>query len=246
MAYTSVKITANASEYQSQMKSVTAQMKLLSSEYSVASTNAKLFGSASDNLKAKAESLTKQITIQKSIVQMHSEQQERLTQKLSDQKAEQEKLTTKIEDARKAYEESSEATGENSEETQALKKTLVELEQEFRNNNTAIGKTESALANQSVKVNQSKVKLTEMESELEKLNDELKNHKLDEFASACESAGEKIESFGGKMSLVSGGIIAVGTAIGKTALDTENGLMTIQGHGNQFLKSYYLYKLASS
>lgn len=38
MAYTSVKISANSSDYQSQMKSAAAQMKVLSAEYTTAAT----------------------------------------------------------------------------------------------------------------------------------------------------------------------------------------------------------------
>lgn len=105
MAYASVKITANSSDYRTQMKSAAAQMKELSSEYSVAATQAKLFGSASDSLKAKAESLTQKISVQKNIVQMNEEQQERLTEQLGKQKTEQEKLISKVEAAQKAYEE---------------------------------------------------------------------------------------------------------------------------------------------
>lgn len=57
MAHTSVKISANSSDYQSQMKSAASQMKVLSSEFKLAQTQAKAFGSAADQLKAKAESL---------------------------------------------------------------------------------------------------------------------------------------------------------------------------------------------
>lgn len=92
MAYTSVKISANSSDYQSQMKSAAAQMKVLSAEYTTAATKAKLFGSETDSLKAKAESLTQKITVQKGIVQLNSEQQEKLTKKLSEQKTKQEEL----------------------------------------------------------------------------------------------------------------------------------------------------------
>ena len=45
MAYTSVKISADSSSYQSQMKSAASQMKVLSAEYTTAATKAKLFGS---------------------------------------------------------------------------------------------------------------------------------------------------------------------------------------------------------
>ena len=55
MAYTSVKISADSSSYQSQMKSAASQMKVLSAEYTTAATKAKLFGSETDSLKAKAE-----------------------------------------------------------------------------------------------------------------------------------------------------------------------------------------------
>lgn len=229
MAHASVKITANSSDYRIQMKSAAAQMKELSSEYSVAATRAKLFGSASDSLKAKAESLTQKITVQKNIVQMNKEQQERLTDQLGKQKTKQEELKTKVEAAKKAYEDEKKATGENSDASKALKEELDKLGQGFRDNETSIGKTETALSNQTAKTNKSKTALMEMEAELENVNKQLKDHKLDEFAKACESAGEKMETFGKGMAVVSGGILGVGTAVGKNALDTENDLMSMQG-----------------
>lgn len=116
MAYTSVKISANSSDYQSQMKSAAAQMKVLSAEYTTAATKAKLFGSETDSLKAKAESLTQKITVQKGIVQLNSEQQEKLTKKLSEQKTKQEELKGKIDAAKEAYAKSTEETGKNSEQ----------------------------------------------------------------------------------------------------------------------------------
>lgn len=229
MAYTSVKLSADSSDYKSQMKSAAAQMKTLSAEFTTAATKAKLFGSETDSLKAKAESLTQKMTVQKNIVQLNSEQQERLTKKLSDQKTEQEELKSKIDDARTAYEESTEETGKNAEKSKALKEELEKLENKFAANETAIGKTETALANQTVKTEKSKTALMQMEAELENVNKELKNHKLDEFAKSCESAGEKMQKFGNRMTIVSGGIVAFGAAITKSAIDTENDLMSIQG-----------------
>jgi TP901 family phage tail tape measure protein len=227
MAHTSVKISANASEYQTQMKSAALQMKELSSEFKLAQTQAKAFGSASDQLKAKAESLTQRISIQKNIVQLNSEQQERLTQKLSDQKAKQEELKTKVEAAKKAYEESTKATGANSDSSKALKEELDKLEQSLKTNETAIGKTETALTKQTATTNESKASLVEMESELKKVNTELKNHKLNEFAKACDSAGKKMESFGKKMTVVSTGLTTFATAAGKMAVDFEDDMAKV-------------------
>lgn len=51
MAHTSVKISADSSSYQSQMKSAASQMKVLSAEYTTAATKAKLFGSFENDVK---------------------------------------------------------------------------------------------------------------------------------------------------------------------------------------------------
>ena len=59
MAYTSVKISANSSDYQSQMKSAAAQMKVLSAEYTTAATKAKLFGSETASRQKPNRSLKK-------------------------------------------------------------------------------------------------------------------------------------------------------------------------------------------
>lgn len=227
MAYAGVKITANSSDYQAQMKSAANAMKVLSAEYTSAAAQAKAYGKETDGLKVKAESLTQKITVQSKIVQMNGEQQERLTKKLSEQKDEQEKLKAKIDDARAAYEKSEKETGKNSEQTKALAKELDDLEQQYKLNETAIGRTETALANQTVKTEKSKASLTDMKRELKEVNEELKNHKLNKFADACNSAGEKVEGFGKKMSVVSAGIAGIGAASIESFTELDEGYDTI-------------------
>lgn len=92
-----------------------------------------------------------------------------MTKKLSDQKTKQEELKTKIDAAKEAYEKSTAETGKNSEQSKALKDELDKLEKEFTANETAIGKTETALANQTVKTEKSKTALMNMEAELKML-----------------------------------------------------------------------------
>lgn len=227
MAFTSVKVTADSSSYQQQMKSAAAQMRVLSAEYTTAATKAKLFGSETDSLKAKAESLTQKISLQKNIVQLNSEQQEKLTKKLTDQKSKQEELKSKIDAARAAYEKSAEETGKNSEQSKALKKELNELEQQYKTNETAIGKTETALANQTAKTEKSKTSLMEMGKELDDVNKKLKQHGWNTFADGCQKAGEKIEKTGKKMSKLSAAVTAAGVASGKMAIDFEDDMAKV-------------------
>lgn len=227
MAFTSVKVTADSSSYQQQMKSAAAQMRVLSAEYTTAATKAKLFGSETDSLKAKAESLTQKISLQKNIVQLNSEQQEKLTKKLTDQKSKQEELKSKIDEARIAYEKSTEETGKNSEQSKALKNELNSLEQQYKINESAIGKTETALANQTVKTEKSKTALMGMEKELENVNKELKEHKFNAFTEGCTKAGTAIENVGKKISVMSAATVAAGTASAKMAVDFEDDMAKV-------------------
>lgn len=223
MAFTSVKLSVDSNSYTQQMKSAAAQMRVLSAEYSTAATKAKLFGSATDGLKAKAESLSQKVSVQKNIVQLNSQQQEKLTQKLTEQKAKQEELKAKIDDARAAYEKSTAETGKNSEQSKALKNELNSLEQQYKVNESAIGKTETALANQTVKTEKSKTALMGMEKELENVNKELKEHKFNAFTEGCNKAGTAIENVGKKASVLSAAAVATGTASIKAAEDLKEG-----------------------
>lgn len=90
-----------------------------------------------------------------------------------------------------------------------------------------IGRTETALANQTVKTEKSKASLTDMKRELKEVNEELKNHKLNKFADACNSAGEKVEGFGKKMSVVSAGIAGIGAASIESFTELDEGYDTI-------------------
>lgn len=227
MAFTSVKLSVDSNSYTQQMKSAAAQMRVLSAEYSTAATKAKLFGSATDGLKAKAESLTQKVTVQKNIVQLNSQQQEKLTQKLTEQKAKQEELKAKIDDARAAYEKSTAETGKNSEQSKALKNELNSLEQQYKVNGSAIGKTETALANQTVKTEKSKTALMGMEKELENVNKELKEHKFNAFTEGCTKAGTAIENVGKKISVMSAATVAAGTASAKMAVDFEDDMAKV-------------------
>lgn len=227
MAFTSVKLSVDSNSYTQQMKSAAAQMRVLSAEYSTAAMKAKLFGSATDGLKAKAESLTQKISLQKNIVQLNSEQQEKLTKKLTDQKSKQEELKSKIDEARIAYEKSTEETGKNSEQSKALKNELNSLEQQYKVNESAIGKTETALANQTVKTEKSKTALMGMEKELENVNKELKEHKFNAFTEGCTKAGTAIENVGKKISVMSAATVAAGTASAKMAVDFEDDMAKV-------------------
>ena len=81
--------------------------------------------------------------------------------------------------------------------------------------------------NQTVKTEKSKTALMNMEAELKNVNDQLKDNKLEKFATACDTAGTKMESFGKKMSVVSAGIAGIGAASIKAFTELDEGYDTI-------------------
>lgn len=66
-----------------------------------------------------------------------------------------------------------------------------------------------------------------MEAELKNVNDQLKDNKLEKFATACDTAGTKMESFGKKMSVVSAGIAGIGAASIAAFKELDEGYDTI-------------------
>lgn len=221
MADALVRIRANTSEYQAAMKQAAAEMKKLSSEYSLAAANAKLYGTQSDALRAKVTELTSKMETQKGVVQANEKQYDNLKQKLSVQREEHEKLKAKVQAAKEAYEASSEATGENSEETQKLKAEYEKLEARLSSSEKAIGNTETAIKKQEAAVTQSEAALAEMEVQLRDVNAELARQKFDEYAEKAGKVGRAVEDVGKKMMVVTGAVVAVGTAAVKTTADFD-------------------------
>lgn len=221
-------VTADSSNFQKAMHAAVLSMKELSSEYSLASTQAKLFGSAQDALKAKAEELKAKISAQTDIVKLNEAQQKKLEATLKDQKDKQATLATQIEKTKQAIVESTEATGEDSAETQALKEELAELEAQEKTAAQQVARTEEQLTKQETATNKSKEALTKLEAELEKTNKELKEAKWQEFAKNATAAADVLEDVGTKLSKVSAVIVGLGTAAVKVTADFDSQMSTVR------------------
>lgn len=221
-------VTADSSNFQKAMKAAVLSMKELSSEYSLASTQAKLFGSAQDALKAKVEELKAKISAQTDIVKLNETQQKKLEDTLKEQKEKQASLASQIEKTKQAIAESAEATGENSAETQALKEELAKLEEKEKTAAQVVAKTEEQLIKQEMATNKSKEALVKMEAELEKTNKELKEAKWQEFAKNATAAADVLDDVGTKLSKVSAVIAGLGTAAVKVTADFDSQMSTVR------------------
>ena len=122
-----IKIGASSSEFQKQMKEVTKQLKLVSSECGVATEKAKLFGNAQEKLSSIQKELTAKIQAQNKIIDIYKNRIVGINSEIEKEKSKQAELSKKIDDVTKKKKESIETTGKNSKETKALSEELAKL-----------------------------------------------------------------------------------------------------------------------
>ena len=254
MSKASVRVTSDSSNFQREMKKAVQSMKELSSQTSLATTQAKLFGSAQDQLRAKVSGLEAKISQQTKVVELNKSRQEELTKQLGKWKDKQSELQKKIQSAKTAIEQSSKATGENSDETKALKAELEKLIKEEKDAGAQVEKTEDRLSKQTVATNKSEQALVEMRAELEKTNRELEAPALDDFTESAAAAEKQLEetnqelrtsawdeysenadkataaleNAGKKLMVVTGAVVAMGTAAIKTTADFDVGMSNVK------------------
>lgn len=229
MAGASIKIGASSSEFQKQMKEVTNQLKLVSSECGVATEKAKLFGSTQDKLSAIQKELTSKIQAQNKIVQIYKDRIKGINGEVEKQKAKQSELATQIENATRSYKDCVQATGKSSEESKKLKDELQDLKEAYARNEKAIESNNNKLVTATSKMNNTEKSILQNKSALENVNREINNFKLDKISEGFENVSEKTGKVAENLGKASAAIGAAGVAVGKMALDTESALDLLQG-----------------
>ncbi|EOU1670472.1 phage tail tape measure protein [Clostridium perfringens] len=222
-----IKIGANSSDFQKQMKQMAQELKKVSSSYNLANTQAKLFGNQTDLLKSRQSELTSKIKIQNKMIEAQGNYLKKLNSDLDKQKSTQKELADKIELTNKKYKESVEATGKSSKESKELAKELKELKEDYAKNDKAIESNISKLNNAETKLNNSKKALLENEKALKDVNKELEKSKLDKFSEGIGKAGEKAEKISDKMKPASVAITGFGTAAAMASIGFEESMAKV-------------------
>ncbi|EHA6440808.1 TPA: phage tail tape measure protein [Clostridium perfringens] len=222
-----IKIGANSSDFQKQMKQMAQELKKVSSSYNLANTQAKLFGNQTDLLKSRQSELTSKIKIQNKMIEAQGNYLKKLNSDLDKQKSTQKELADKIELTNKKYKESVEATGKSSKESKELAKELKELKEDYAKNDKAIESNIYKLNNAETKLNNSKKALLENEKALKDVNKELEKSKLDKFSEGIGKAGEKAEKISDKMKPASVAITGFGTAAAMASIGFEESMAKV-------------------
>ncbi|WP_252238533.1 phage tail tape measure protein [Clostridium sp. VAP51] len=233
-----LKVGASNSEFNKAMKDMATQMKSVKSEFTLASTQAKLFGNSTDQLKAKQTELTNKVKIQNDMLKNQDNQIKTLTQNIEKQKVKQTELASKIEETNKKYKESVQATGKNSEESKKLKAELEGLKTKYAQSDKAIDSNNRKLENAVIKMNVAKAGLLENQKELDNINKKLGNVKIDEFANKMNNVSEKTGQMANKMKPASTAILGLGVASSTASTVFEDSMAKVFTIADQTEVSY--------
>lgn len=238
MAGANIKIGASSSEFQKQMKEVTRQLKLVTSECGVATEKAKLFGNTQEKLGAINKELTSKIKAQNQILQLYKDRIAVINGDIEKQKNKQSELTKKIEETNKKYKESVSETGKNSEASKKLKEELNALKEKYAQNEKAIENSNKKLVDTTTKMNNTEVSLLQNQKALENINKEISNIKLDKLSEGLDKVSTASGTLSDKMKPASVAIIGVGTASATASITFEDSMAKVMTIADESVMSY--------
>lgn len=238
MAGASIKIGASSSEFQKQMKEVTQQLKLVSSECGVATEKARLFGSSQDKLIAVQKELTAKTQAQNQMMQLYRDRITGINGEVEKQKSKQSELNGKIDEATKKYKESCDQTGKNSEESKKLKNELDGLKEEYARNEKAIEGSNKKLVDATTKMNNTEKAMLQNKKALEDVNKEIQNSKIDKLSENLDKVSESSGKVSNKLKPASTAIIGMGTASAAASITFEDSMAKVSTIADDTVVSY--------
>ncbi|MFR1707651.1 MAG: phage tail tape measure protein [Clostridium sp.] len=228
MSGIAVRVGANTSEFNRSMSAMKRDLKEVQSSFSVTGTQAKLFGSVTDQLKNKQSELTSKLNIQNNMLEKTKDYNTALKNKLGELNSENEKLKTKINETNKAYKDSVKATGENSEASLKLKKELDGLKQEYNKNGNEIEATDKKIQNNIITMNNSEKAIIETKKALEQTNKELKNSNWDSFNKKMDGVKGNAQKVVSAFKPVAMATMAIGTAGAVASVTFEDSIAKVR------------------
>lgn len=227
MAGANLSVGINNTQFNAGIKEINSGLRTVKSEFNLATAQAKVFGTQTDQLKAKAQELTRKIELQSNQLQLLKQRSQGVSTEIVEQKKKQSELAVKIDEATKRYKESCEQTGKNSEESKVLKSELDKLKESYSRNEDAIKSSSNQLQNLRNRMMDTEAGILNNEKALKDLNKEIASAKFDNLADSLDKFGGKLEAVGKKLSILSGGIIAGGVASYKMAADFEESMAKV-------------------
>lgn len=238
MAGANIRIAANSSDFQKQMREVTSQLKLVSSECGVATEKAKLFGNVQDKLAAAQKETTAKMQAQNQMLNLYRDRITVINADIQKHKDKQSEIASKIDETTKKYKESIEQTGKNSEASKELNKELQSLKEKYAQNEKAVESSSKKLVDATTKMNNTEISLLQNQKALENINKEISNMKLDKLSEGLDKASAASGNLSDKMKPVSTAVIGLGTASAAASITFEDSMAKVMTIADESVMSY--------
>lgn len=190
-----VTIKANTSAFNAEMKNVNSTMKVTESNFKLLSTQAQLFGSKTDYLKAQQAQYTSTLAGLNSKYEIQAQRLEELTTTYSTLSAAMEENLAAQTELNAEKEAAIASYGLESEEVTILDERIAALNEEYLALEANMGKVSSSINKTTVAMNNTEIGMAKAQKGLAEVNSKLGTDKLDKFRAAM-----------GKVSTVSGNV----------------------------------------
>lgn len=238
MAGANIKIGASSSEFQTQMREVTRQLKFVSSECGVATEKAKLFGSAQEKLSSIQKELTAKIQAQNQIIGIYKDRIAGINSEIEKEKNKQLELSQKIEEVTKKKKESIETTGKDSEETKKLSEELKKLKEEYSKSEKAIESNNNKLVDATTKMNNTEKSILQNKKAIEEIDKQISNLKLEKLEKGFDSVSQASGKMSDKLKPVSTAIVGTGIASATASITFEDSMAKVMTIADESIVSY--------
>ena len=219
-----VTIKANTSAFKAEMKNVNSTMKVTESNFKLLSTQAQLFGSKTDYLKAQQAQYTSTLAGLNSKYEVQAQRLEELTTTygtlsaaMEENLAAQTELNAEKEAAIASY-------GLESEEVTVLDERIAALNEEYLVLEANMGKVSSSINKTTVAMNNTEIGIAKAKKGLVEVNSKLGTDKLDKFGAAMKGVSETSGEVASALMPAAIGFGVVGGASAKASIEFGNAI----------------------
>ncbi|WP_238886414.1 phage tail tape measure protein [Clostridium sp. YIM B02551] len=205
--------TIDDNEHNKKLKDINTQYKLTQSEIKLAGEKLDAFGKSTDNLRSKQDALVKQTSTLNDKINLYKDSIEKssLRAEENNKKLQELKSTKEILEAR--YKSTIKAMGDESEEAIKLKEQLGDVTQKYNEQKAVVDKNITTVNNHKIKLTEAETQLTKVQGALKDTSSELEkqNNKWITASNTLKTAGEKISSVGSNMADLGGKLTKTAT-----------------------------------
>lgn len=230
------KMVLDSTGFNSSIKGVNNNLKLVQSELKNANVQVGAFGRDSEKLKSVQETLAKKVELHAQKVNLYRDSIDKATIKMNENIKERDKFKISLENANKKYEDAIKTYGKESEEAKKAKAEVDNLTKEYEKKEKTIESNAKQIQYYETSLNKAEAEMGGAKAELQKINTELdkSNNKwlnasesLKKSSKDFKNVGNQMSSAGDSILKLTAPVVGAGAASLKFATDFEDSMAKV-------------------